>query len=273
MNRITSAALAAAATAFGLATIASPNVADAAVSITVIPSLAPNAFGSPSWTTYVTNATTAIEAGQTSLGSGAAKYDALADGATLNYLDAIVTGFDSWRGVAAPGSAYSPEYGNRMHFGIHILGNGTKFSISQMSFVGDSTDTGNVLDWGNAAGVYNYSTDYIGIDYGPDNVKGGGNDTYITSGLNTQLVDELVGRGSGNSLDIYTTDPGATNQDKIYGAAAKFGITEDFSLSGTYTIGAVSGSASVNYAVPEPTGLALLGLGAGALLLRRRRSA
>ena len=73
MNRTLCTATFAAAAMIGLGILSSSSAAHAAVSITVTPSLAPNAFGSPSWSAYVGNAVSAIENGQTSLGSGASK--------------------------------------------------------------------------------------------------------------------------------------------------------------------------------------------------------
>src|SRR5215831_6853934 len=177
--------------------------------ITVIPSLAPNKFGSPNWNTYVQNALSAIENGQTTNGdpSSPSYYEAVTG--PLSPWDMIVTGFPSWHGHADPGSvygaAYANELGNRPQFGLYIVGNGTQFSISQLSFIGTSNDPGHILSFGYATGIYSYSAEYVGIIDGP------GGPTYITSGPNTQLVDRLVGRGSGNAAAPEPPDcPGCT---------------------------------------------------------------
>jgi hypothetical protein len=248
-----------------------PQSAQAAVSVQVIPSIAPNAFGSPNYAAYQANAVNAIENGLSTLGSGAARYDALTSGSNVDFRSVLATGFESWRGVAAPNMpTYSGEYGNRIHFGVRVLGNGTKFSAADVAFSASSTDSGNVLGFSFPAGVFTYNAGNVGIDYGPNLVKGGGDDTIITSGLNTQLVDEFIGRGPGNTLAVYTTDAGATLQDKIDGIAAANGLTGPFSFTGTVTVGAASGSATLNLVgVPEPTTLAVVA-GVAVLGLRRR---
>ena len=123
----------------------------------------------------------------------------------------IVTGFPSWNGLADPGDVFganfSQELGNRLQFGIDIKGGTNLISISQLSFSAHSTDPSNTLDFAFAQGSYNYSASYVGIIYGP-----GGTNTYITSGPATQLVNEIVGRGSGNAWDTYDTSGNIASQ-------------------------------------------------------------
>jgi hypothetical protein len=195
----------------------------------------------------------------------------------LTPFDLIVTGFASWHGVADPGTvfgaAYANELGNRVHFGLDIDGQGTQFSISQLSFTETSNDPGNLLGFGFGTGSYNYSSNYVGIVYGP------GGPTYITSGPNTQLVDRLVGRGSGNAFAAYC--PGCTvaqQQAAINAVLPSFaGMTQ---LTGTYTwsdqnnqaIATGAAAIAVTGAVPEPgTIWSLMGGMVVAALLRRRR--
>jgi hypothetical protein len=246
-----------------------------AATIQVIPSIAPNAFGSPSWNQYQQNAADAIGAGSVVFGSGAAQYVALPNGTQLNVKDVVVTGFESWRGVAAPNTPqYSGEYGNRMHFGVKIDGQGSQVSISQLSFTGSSTDPNNSLGFTFNQGDYNYGIGWVGHLKGADNTLWTSDDVLINSGANTQLVDGIAGRGSGNSLDIYATDPGATNQAKIDNVFNVWGIqpNSEFAFTGTYTLGADTGSASFDL-VPEPASLGLISLVGAVLLRRQRRSA
>jgi len=252
--------------------------------IEVIPSLAPNAYGSPSYAQYVSNATYAIQHGLSTYGDQNLPSYYQAAPSTLLVSQNIVTGFSSWNGVASPGGAFASELGNRLSFGLLILGNGTKFSISQLSFDAVSTDTAtpDSLGFGYSAGPngYGYSSGYVGIIYG----SGGQSDTgagytYITSGDNTQLVDEVVGRGSGNAWAAYSNDLGGTTlQDKIDNAVANVGPTP-FNFTGTYTLNGfaapITGSATVEFVpglspqdappVPEPITMAGLLLGVGAL--------
>lgn len=249
----------------------------AAVTITVTPSSAPNGFGSPSFSGWVSNALYAQVHGLTTYGAaGPTQYNAAPS--TMAISDNVVTGFNSWKGSANPsgdyGAAYGSEYGNRLHFGIFINGNGHQISISQLSMNAVSTDPGNTLAFSFNTGDYNYNSDYQGILAGTDGIVGTGDDIYINSGPNTQLVDAIVGRGSGNAWDIYDTDPGATRQDKIGGVSAKFGLpTTPFDFTMTYSLSTgETGSGTVTFNTPEPASLALLGMG-GMLLMKRRKRA
>ena len=195
------------------AMLAGFTAAQAQITIDVTPSLAPNAFGSPNWNGYVSNSVYALMNGLSTYGSaGSPDYYSTIIG-PIQARDNIVTGFNSWRGDANPGvtygAAYAGEYGTRVHFGLHIDGHGTQFSIADMSITMSSSDPGNGLGWTFAAGSYNYSSSYVGVIHDPSG------DIFVTSGPNTQLVDELFARGSGNAYDVYMSDPGATPQDKI----------------------------------------------------------
>src|SRR5512146_1688107 len=177
MMKFIKIAIAAAVCAYGIATPTH------ATTITVTPWLAPNAFGSPSYAAAVANQEQALLNGLSSYGAaGPTQYNA---NSNVTASQAIVTGFNSWMGVANPASPYQNELGNRMLFGVLINGNGSQFSISQLSFSATSTD-GNGLGFGFAAGSYNYSLDYEGILFGANGVLGGGDDTFVTSGPNTQ---------------------------------------------------------------------------------------
>jgi hypothetical protein len=239
-----------------------------ATTITVTPWLAPNVFGSPSYAGAVANQEYALLNGLSSYGAaGPTQYNA---NSNVTAAQAIVTGFNSWMGVADPGSPYQSELGNRMLFGVLINGQGTQFSISQLSFSATSTD-GNGLGFGFGAGSYNYSLDYQGILFGANKVLGGGDDTFVTSGPSTQLVDGLVGRGSGNSYAAYCSPCTPAERQAAIDAAAAGG---PFQFTGTYSLGDITGSGTFNVsAVPEPSTWAMLLIGfagVGFMTYRRR---
>jgi hypothetical protein len=246
------------------------------ISIQVIPASAPNTFGSPSYAGWVTNAVNAIENNQATMGTAGTPTYYSQSPSVISVKDNIVTNFNSWKGVANPGAPFGSELGNRLQFGVHILGGAPAdlFSISQLSFQATSDDATNSLGFGFAAGSYNYSAEYVGIYYGGDGVKDTGDDVRITSGVNTQLVNEIVGRGSGNAWAVLNTSPGATLQEKIDIAAGSLG-TQPINFTGTYTLAGFSGAGSVTMqptatAVPlplvAPAGLAVM----GAVALKRR---
>jgi hypothetical protein len=244
-----------------------------AVSITVDTWLAPNAFGSPSFSTAEANAVQGMMNGGVATGSGPGAFTPQSN---VTSAQVVVTGFNSWLGVAGPTGAYAAELGNRMTFAVSVIGSPTSmFSISQMSFNATSTDPGNALAFGNAAGAYNYGTGYVGVLFGADGKLGGGDDTLVTSGPNTQLVDALFGRGSGNSFAALC--PGCTlaqQQAAIDDVAAYPG--SPFTFTGTYTIGSDSGSGTFNIAaVPEPSTWAMMILGfagIGFMAYRRKQN-
>ena len=229
------------------------------ITITVIPALAPNAYGSPNWNAWVSNATTAILNGYSSYGDPSLpSYYQRAPG-VISVMENMVTSFPSWNGFADPGTVFGPnfsqELGNRLQFGIDIKGGTNLISISQLSFTAHSSDTNNVLvphadgttnntlDFTFAAGSYNYGPSYIGIIYGP-----GGTNIYTTSGSPTQLVNEIVGRGSGNAWwpDGTSADSIATQQSNIVLNATMLD-QRPITFTGTYTIDGVSASNSVTF--------------------------
>jgi len=256
----------------------------AAPVITVTPWLAPHVFGSPSFAGAQTNAIAGMLAGGVAMGSGPEAFTPQTT--AVNSAEAIVTGFASWRGVTNPGTnlgaAYANEYGNRMTFALFIDGDGEQFSISQLGFSATSSDPGNALGFGYGAGSYAYSAGYVGIRFGLDGALGGGDDVYLDSNLfaATELVDALVGRGSGNSFAAYCPGCDETAQAASIAAVAGFFGPGTVSYTGTYTLsgGTAGPTASgagtfriVTNAVPEPSSLLLVALGAAALGAAGRR--
>lgn len=257
-----------------------------AVLIQVFPSPAPNAFGSPSWNPgYVQNALNALENGLSSVGNPATTPTAYYQVTTEGDRDNIVTGFPSWKGFANPGAmfgaAFASELGNRLHFGVHILGNGTRFSLSGLSFDMESTDAGDIFqfvgDFSTPSDVY--SSTRIGIDYGPDHIKGTADDVRISSGPATQVVDELVYVGVGNALaagDVACPGTGQAALDCVkafYDSISPFNITTSYTLRNANGGLLGTGSASVLFpaAVPEPATWALMIVGLAGLAWKRRR--
>jgi hypothetical protein len=250
-----------------------------ALEIDVYPWLAPNAYGSPSFAGAAANAVTAMENNLTSYGTpGTPTYFQVQPNVTS--AQAIVTGFPSWLGQSTPGSVYGPafadELGNRLTWAVRIEGLGQQFSIAQLSFTTQSSDVGNGLGWNWATGSYNYSSQWVGALLNSD----GSVKSLITSGPNTQMVDALFSRGSGNSYAAYCAGCSPEDQQKaLLAAAADSG---SYKVTGTYTLtnletgsALASGSAMFNVSeTPLPAALPLFsgGLGLVALLARRRKA-
>jgi hypothetical protein len=247
------------------------SAAKADIVINVVPWLAPNAFGSPSYDAAINNAFQGMMNGGVATGSGPTAFTPQSN---VTSAQGIVTGFTSWMGVANPSGAYANELGNRMSFGLGIIGSGgTEFSISQLSFTAASSDPANGLGFAFGTGSYSYSTSYIGVLYGANGVLGGGDDTFITSGPNTQLVDAIFGRGSGNSYAAYCSPCTVAEEQAAIDAAA---AGPSYTFTGTYSIDGASGSGTFNVAaVPEPSTWAMMILGfmgVGFMAYRKKQS-
>jgi hypothetical protein len=242
------------------------------IEIHVFTALAPNAYGSPSFGQWQSNAVAAMANGATSYGDPT-KPTYFQVGSSYNSDQVVVTGFNSWLGKADPGSvygsAYASELGNRMTFPLLILGNGNRFSISQLSFVGTSSDFWDGLGFSYAGG-YTYSAGYVGLNYGADGIKGTADDFLVTGGADTQLVDELWGRGSGNSYPAYCAGCSIADQQQ---AILDIAAYAPYDFTGTYSLAGVSGSATFHITTPEPGTLGMLGAGLLALtaVFRRKR--
>jgi len=99
------------------------------VGITVTPWLAPNKFGSPSFTPAEANAVAAMQQGLSTNGAaGPAQFNAQTTPVTSSQV--VVTNFNSWMGDINPaatfGAAYANELGNRMTFGLAVNGTGRR---------------------------------------------------------------------------------------------------------------------------------------------------
>jgi hypothetical protein len=265
----------------GLLLIASAS-AWAAPVINVYTTLAPELIG-PSGTSWINNAVYALEHGLSSYGDPNLP-DYYVQRSEFSSNENIISLFPSWHGQINPGTVFGPafagELGNRIHFGVAIDGNGTQFSISQLSYHEVPSDPTQVGLVNFAEGTYQYSSAYVGIVFGSTHSLYAADNTYITSGPNTQLVDAVVGRGSG--VAWLSCNPAGLNCSSDAERQASLdhyanSLLAPYTLTGTYSLAAfdASGSAvaTVN-PVPEPVGTGVAGLGVVTLaaFIRRRRS-
>ena len=120
----------------------------------------------------------------------------------------VVSSNPSWRGQLNPTGEFAEHYGNAMHFALHVKGNGTvQFKYEDISWcVWRTGQKGGVvcntmkLTRPDSAGAWDRvdCTYGWGYDWGADNQKGGGDDTKVCGGtqtnrgnFDTTLVDEL----------------------------------------------------------------------------------
>jgi len=246
------------------------------VTIQVVPSSAPNVFGSPSWATYNANALNSLENNLGNIGDRATDPTAYEMApAIVDAGEYMVSSFNSWRGTVSPASPFAAELGNRMHFGLHAVGDGaTQFALEDVSFEITSSDGPNSLGFAGDFVGLDYSSTRFGVDWGPDRAKGGGDDIVYNSGNGTTPVDEIVYVGVGNAFWPGGGDPNPGNpiggaQAAMDSSLAYVAANAPFTITGSYTILGDSSSGSVT-TIPAPaSALALLGLGA---MARRRRS-
>lgn len=263
--------------ALSVVCLALAGAAAGGIALTIVPSSAPNQ-GLASWTGYLANAMNSLANGLGSIGDRSTDPCAYeVAGEWIEPGDILVTSFHSWRGLADPNGAFANQHGNRLHFGLHAVGDGTtQFCLEDLTFDVHSSDPNDTLAWsGDFIGFsYNGTTRY-GVNWGADRAKGGGDDTIYNSGNGTTLVDELVYVGVGNSWwpggdAADPVNPPEGRQQSIDDAVAW--ITENYPIqvTCTYALSVYDADYNWTYVTPEPASLSLLGLG-GLALLRRRR--
>jgi hypothetical protein len=267
----------------GVALAALTPRASADIMIDVVPSIAPNAPGSPSTVGYGLNAITGLMNNQSSVGNPALPTHYSVAGPVVPLSHMIVTDFPSWHGKANPGAVFGPafanETGNRLHFGLRAIGDGqTQFSLSQVTFEMHSSDPNDTFQVLESFALDNYSPFRVGISWGADRVPGGGDDSVYDAGQSgALLVDELYLVGVGNAAEALSSDPGTTNQGRIDARCiACLQGQSMVTVTGTYFIGdgfSASADVAVEGCVPEPASVAMWAgvVAAAGYVVRRRR--
>jgi hypothetical protein len=169
-------------------------------------SIGPDANTSPNYAAYTTNAQTGVKANGSNEGGNIATtpsaYSVVGTGNTASVNGAQITNtpFPSWLGTADPTGALAAEKGNMIYWSIVFQGtnislsniNLTQSSTDPLDYFGDNTQPGGLA-----------TTSFATANYAPDLVGITAANTLITSGVGTQLVNEIVITGFGEAQDGY----------------------------------------------------------------------
>ncbi len=174
---------------------------------------APNRYtgqGGVAWTAYhawVAKAMDSIENGKGNIGdptTDASAYQ-IVSGVMPRYF--AISGVTSWRALLDPTGPAADQYGNAMHFPLHVKGDGTvRFKYEDISWCAYTPEAPDTvcntmrLPRPHSAGAWDRvdCTYGWGYDWGNDRVKGGGDDVKVCGGsqeergnFDSTLVDEL----------------------------------------------------------------------------------
>ncbi len=256
--------------------------------ITVIPSIGPSsAPGVGSAPDYDANALQALVQGLTSnstFGTAPSFYTTVSGPVSANQVIDTAFAFNSWLGVASPGSPFANEYGNNLYFGLKIMGGAESFTLSQLVYSDNFGDYEPSLAGTTPFSFNGDNYDSRFIAYLDDGTTSGtldaGDSLVAQDTLGSAAVNYLFYRGvSGFFLPL----GGGSNQESLDNTVAAIGNGLPVNLTATYCLadsagstvcGAATGSASASLsAIPEPSTYALMGLGLAALAYARRRMA
>ena len=239
----------------------------------VSPSSAPNRHGSgvslTAYATWTSRALDSAESDNRNRGNPATDPGAFKIINRVTPRDWLVSANKSWRGAANPGGAFANQQGNRLHFVLHVKGNGTvTFEMEDIrwNFYSNGTwwttppakgrslkRTGRDSTNYNAAQQYADCTYGWGYDWGADNAKGGADDTKVCGdeSKHQQEVDEIffVGPAYGHAVDnryqnpSYPATENWTVQQWIYAQCSFFNSGTEFKQIGlTFSITASDGN-------------------------------
>jgi len=254
--------------------------------IDVYASSAPNAYGSPSFSGWMANSQCFLQ-GSCSEGDRSTDPAAFQTQTTFVPGDAMVTSFNSWRGQADPGSIFGPafasELGNRMHFSLYAMSD-VLFTLGDIAFDISSPDSGSSGYGGSGALGYSGTltgttfngTSRVGLYWGADGIAGNGDDVlYNSNEADGTLINELFYVGVGNALWSQVPSDGINEMAALAAVSDIFYDPSDLisSITGTYTLLGMEGSATVNLSVvPVPPALPLFFSGlVGVAAIRRHK--
>ncbi len=253
-----------------------------AASVNIYGSPAPNAAaGASSYAAWWTNAHTAVYNGLTTYGTGNAQYVQVSSTGGISDIrpayEAVVTGFDSWHGVAGG----TGEWGTRTHFIYHIKADPSEaLSLANITDIDILEDGWGDIDyslWTYYAGgpiSFNASTTFdatkrIAYTVNGNLVTTGTVETWDNAHPGDEISDIIGTFGMAYAAyfpnNVYYG--GTTAQEELDLAIADIAANLQ-NWTATLTYNGTVVETTVTF-VPEPTALGLLALG-GLVLVRRR---
>lgn len=233
---------------------------------------APNVLRSPNAGTWKNAAANWLE-NKTGTGNSATNPAAFSVSSVISASDLMVVPSDSqthlWHGELNPsGTLTAGEFGNRLWFGFSVKST-LPFRMSNIRCTIVCTDSR--FNNSEMLSPYVYNSFTVGVSYGPNGVKGGGDDTRPGNGASaTTLVNELyygggilVGAyGVRNTNDIAAIETYVGNQSPAFYAQLKIELMND---SGTI-IGVATKKIATVPIIPSQPSITLQGQSGGQFL-------
>jgi hypothetical protein len=174
-----------------------------------------------------------------------------------------------------PSPPFNNELGNRVTFGLIIDGNGTKISLSELTFTMSSGDPADGLAYSDNYLNYDYNSAHVGVINGP------GGPTFVTGGDDTVPVDEILMVGVGNAFWAGVDENGnplpedqwaqsmSDTAAYISGSVPTISIT--YTLTDATSHAILAQESDTIDAVPEPATLSLMVFGLASAMVARRK--